>query len=507
MLLRVVRTAWLVLCAWLPGYAQAPSAPTTPQQGAPQIPRTAATPVPSPGARGTPGQPASAPSVSSFPSNTNPYLGGITTGVATDTVMPLSLADAINRGLKYNLGLFLGEQGTREAQAARLFARSGLLPTITTSTSDTGEQINLAALGFSGALFPGIPTVIGPFNVFDTRAYLSQTVFSLSALRNFRAADQSLAAARYSYLDARDLVVLSVAGLYLQAVAGRARIDSAEAQYKTAKALYDRAVNMKAAGVVAGIDVLRAQVQMQAQQQLVIYYRNEFEKQKLAIDRAIGLPVGQKIDLTDAMTYTPPPPLALDEALSLAYGNRSDYKSQLASVRAAEASRAAAVAQRYPSVAFNANYGTIGPRPWENHGTFSVAGALNIPIFQAGRVSADILQADAQLENAKATLSDLRNLIDQQVRAALLDLNAAGAQVKVAEEAVGLAQQQLRQSEDRFAAGVATSVEVVQSQEAVATADENYIASLYAYNIAKAALARAVGGAERTYFLFLKGTK
>jgi len=440
-----------------------------------------------------------------MPGNQNPFLGGISTGVATDTVLPLSLADAVARGLKYNLGLFLGEQGTREAQAARLYARSGLLPTLTTNTSDYGQQLNLKALGFQG--FPGIRPIVGPFNVFDTRAYLSQTVFNLSSLRTYRAGNESLNAARYSYLDARDIVVLSVAGLYLQAVAGRARIDSAEAQYRTAKALYDRAVNMKAAGVVAGIDVLRAQVQMQAQQQLVIYYRNEFEKNKLALERAVGIPVGQPVELTDTMDYTPPPPLSLTEALALAYQNRSDYKSQMASVRAGELQRAAAVAERYPSVSFNGNYGDIGPRPWNSHGTFLATGTVTIPIFQAGRVRADILNADARLEEAKARLADLRNLIEQQVRAALLDLNAAGAQVKVAQEAVGLAQQQLRQSEDRFAAGVATSVEVVQSQEAVATADENYIASLYAYNIAKAALARAVGGAERTYFLFLKGTK
>ncbi|MGE5488043.1 MAG: TolC family protein [bacterium] len=440
-----------------------------------------------------------------MPSADNPFLGGVPTAAISEDVLQLSLAEAIERGLKYNLGLFLGEQGTREAQAARLYARSGLLPTLTTSTSDGGRQVNLKALGFQG--FPGVNPIVGPFNVFDTRAYLTQTVFSLPAIRNFRAGDETLAAARFSYLDARDVVVLAVAGLYWQAVAGRARIDSARAQYKTAQALYDRAVNMREAGVAAGIDVLRAQVQMQAQQQLVIFYENEFEKQKLALERAIGLPVGQRIELTDSMSYTPPPPLDLAEALELAYANRADYKSQEASVRAAEAQRAAAVAERYPSVAFAADYGAIGPRPWNSHGTFSVVGTLNIPIYQAGRVKADITQADARLENAKARLADLRNMISQQVRAALLDLNAAAAQVNVAQEAVGLARQQLVQSEDRFAAGVATSVEVVQGQEAVATAEENYISALYSYNIAKAALARAVGATEKMYFLFLKGTK
>lgn len=500
MLFRVFRTALLALCAGLPGYAQA----ILQNPSAPQIPRQGAMPVPSPGASVTPSAPP-APSLPAIPSAENPFLGGIPTGAITEGVMPLSLAEAIDRGLKYNLGLFLNEQGTRQAQAARLYARSGLLPTLTASTSDSGRQINLEALGFQG--FPGVRPIVGPFNVFDARAYVSQTVFSLPAIRNFRAGDETLTAARFSYLDARDVVVFAIAGLYLQAVAGRARIDSAQAQYKTARALYDRAVNMRAAGVAAGIDVLRAQVQMQAQQQLVIFYENEFEKQKLALERAVGVPVGQRIELTDAMSYTPPPPLELAEALDLAYANRADFRSQQASVRAAEAQRAAAVAERYPSVAFSADYGSIGPRPWNSHGTFAVMGSVNIPIYQAGRVKADIVQADARLEDARARLADLRNLIGQQVRAALLDLNAAALQVNVAREAVGLARQQLTQSEDRFAAGVATSVEIIQGQEAVATAEENYISALYAYSIGKAALARAVGGTEKMYFLFLKGTK
>ncbi len=500
MILKVVRAASLSMCACLPAFAQAAVQP----QAVPQLPRQIAAPVPSAAPAGI----SAAAMTTSYQTTTgaqNPFLGGIPAGKATDQVMPITLPEAIDRGLRYNLGLFLGEQGTRLAQAARLYARSGLLPTANAAVSDAGEQINLKALGFQG--FPGVRPIIGPFNVFDARLYATQTVYSLTALRNWRAGNESLSAARYSYRDARDIVVLAVAGLYLQAVAGRARIDAAQAQFNTAKALYDRAVNMKAAGVVAGIDVLRAQVQMQAQQQRVIYYENEFEKQKLMLERAIGLPVGQRITLTDQVPYTPPPPLTLEQALTMAYENRSDYRSLSAQVRAAELGRAAAVAQRYPSLSFSGNYGTIGPRPWNSHGTFTAAVALNIPVFQGGRIEADILQADAQLEELRARQADLRNGIDQDVRAAILDLTAAGAQVAVAKSAVGLAAQQLTQSEDRFAAGVATGVEVVQSQEAVATADENYISALFAYNLAKASLARALGGAETTYMQFLRGTK
>ncbi len=502
---RVVAAAWLIVCASVPGYGQAVE-----PQPPPQIPRQATTPVPSIGTFGAPGMPPAparptTPSIQEGPGLQNPFLGGVPPGPATGTVIELGLSDAIERGLKYNLGLFLGEQGTRQAQAARLYARSGLLPTIVTETSDAGQQINLKALGFRG--FPGVAPVVGPFNVFDVRAYASQNVFNLSAIRNWRSGNETLTAARYSYLDARDIVVLAVAGLYLQTVASRARIDTAQAQLKTATALYNQAVNMKAAGVVAGIDVVRAQVQMQAQQQRVIFFQNEFEKQKLTLARAIGLPAGQQLLLTDLMDYTLPPALTLTDALELAYANRSDYKSAQALVRALESARAAAVAERYPSLLFNGNYGVIGPRPWNSHGTFLASIGLNIPIFQAGRVQADILQADAQLEQQRARLADLRNAIDQEVRSSFLDLGAAGAQVEVARSAVSLAAQQLSQSQERYAAGVATSVEVVQGQEAVATAEENYISALFAYNLSKASLARSVGGAERVVLQFLRGTK
>ena len=206
-------------------------------------------------------------------------------------VLALTLSEAMDRGLKYNLGLALGQQGTRTAEAARLRALSGLLPNASIRVSETAQQINLAALGFSG--FPGIPQIIGPFSVVDARASVTQPVLDLAARYGARAGAAGVKAAQFSYEDARDITVLTVAYLYLQAVAGQARIETVRAQFATSEALYKRAADMKSAGVAAGIDVLRAQVEMEAQQQRLIYFRNEFEKQKLSLARAIGLPVGQ----------------------------------------------------------------------------------------------------------------------------------------------------------------------------------------------------------------------
>jgi outer membrane protein TolC len=458
--------------------------------GEPQLPRQTSAPLPTAGGLGA---------------QQGPFMGGIPEGPVAPNPLSLTLEDAIGRGLRQNLGLFLGEQGTRSAEAARLQARSGLLPNISAGISDFGEQINLKAMGFPN--FPGINPIIGPFNVFDSRVYVSQAVLSLSTLHRSRAGAENLRAARLSYQDARDIVVLGVAGLYLRATAGRARIEAARAQLRTAEALYNRAVDRKKAGVAPGIDVLRAQVEMQAQRQRVIFYENEFEKQKLSLARAIGLPVGQAFTLASEVGYTPAPPLGLEQALQQAFENRADYRGAAALVSAAEEVHRAALDERLPNVQFEGNYGDIGPRIWNSHGTFSAGVKLNIPIYTGGRTRAEILQADAQLAQRKAELADLHNAIEQQVRVSFLDLKAAGDQVTVAESAVKLAGEQIKQAEDRFSAGVADNIEVVQAQESVATANENYISALFAYNLAKASLARALGGAEKTYMQFLRGAQ
>ena len=442
---------------------------------------------------------------SQVPGGQSPFLGGVPNAPATTAPLALTLQDAIDRGLRQNLGLFLGEQGTRSAQAARLSARSGLLPNISAAVSYNDEQINLQAFGFGN--FPGIAPIVGPFHVFDARVYASQSILNLTSLHKFRAGTENLRAAQLSYQDARDIVVLGVAGLYLQTIASQARIETAQAQFNTAETLYKRAVDMKQAGVVPAIDVLRSQVEMQALQQRVIVNQNDFEKQKLGIARAIGLPVGQPFTLADQVAYTPPPPLGVEQALQQALQNRADYRSAEARVTAAESTRRAATAERLPGLQVDANYGSIGFQPWQSHGTFTAGVTLAIPIFPGGRTQADILQADAALEQRKAELADLRNGVEQDIRVSLLDLKASGEQVAVAESAVKLAAEQLKQSQDRFTAGVADNLEVVQSQEAVATANENDISALFAYNLAKASLARALGGAEKMYLQFLRGDR
>ncbi len=432
----------------------------------------------------------------------NPFSGSVPVGTASSEVLPLSLKDAIERGMKQNLGLLLASDSVLTARGQRWRELSDLLPTLTTVTKETVAQTNLAAQGIK---FPGISPIVGPFGYFDTRAFLKQSLFDWKAVNNTRAAGQSLRAAQYSYKDARDLVVLACGYAYLQAISGEARVDTADAQQKSAQALYNQAVDLKKAGVSVGIDLLRAQVELQTRQQQLIAAKNDFAKQKLAIARIIGLPPGQEFTLADKAPYEPLEAIPLEEALHRAYSSRADYQSALAQVRSSEFSRKAARAGYFPSVAVNADYGDLGVTPSHSHGTFDVSGAVTIPIFQGGRVHGDVLEADALLQQSRQQLENLRGQIDQDVRTALLDLSSASEQVASARSNVELAGQTLDQAKDRFSAGVTNNIEIVLAQESVASANESYISSLYAYNFAKIELARALGLAEEGVLQFWKG--
>jgi outer membrane protein TolC len=427
-------------------------------------------------------------------SQQNTFSGSVPQGKATDEVLPLSFKDAIDLGLKNNLGLLLQSDTTLAARGQKWKELSELLPDLRGAVSETAAQVNLAAQGIR---IPGVPSVIGPFGYFDARLYLKQSILNLKALNRTRGARANEKAAEYTYKDARDVVVLAVGNAYLQALAGAARTETAQAQFETAQALYNKAVDQLNAGVSPAIDSLRANVQMQSRQQQFIVAKNNYAKQKLALARAIGLPVGQEFALADKAPYEPLTAMGLEESLRRAYLSRSDYLAAVQQVRAAERFRRAATAEYFPGIDLAANYGALGVNPGNSHGTFQVSGTLNIPIFAGGKTHADVLQAEATLRENRQQLDNLREQIEYEIRTALLDLAAANEQVQVAQSSVDLANQTLTQARDRFTAGVTDNLEVVQAQETVASANESYISSLYAHNLAKVALARAIGYAEQ----------
>ncbi len=407
----------------------------------------------------------------------------------------------MRRGLQYNLGTVSLQNAVRQAQGQRQTALSALLPYIASDLLVTEQQTNLAALGFSG--FPGVPKIVGPYHYFDLRAGLAQSAFDLTRLRNYRASRENVRATELSAEDTRDLVVLAVTGAYLQIIASGARVDSAKAQVATAQATYQQARDRLDAGVAPRIDVTRSQVELITQQQRLTQVQNELGKQKLDLARGIGLSLGQDFVLTDTLPYAPVEGITLEQALARAYANRADLKAAEARLRAAELARRATAAERYPTIEISGDYGVLGPTVTNSHGTFGVTGAVRFPLFEGGRIRGELQQADAALDERRAEYQDLRGQVDADIRRVFLDLTSAATRVRAADSNRTLAAETLQQARDRFTAGVADSLETVQAQESVAAAEQDYISSLYAHNLAKASLARAMGQAAQGIRQFL----
>jgi outer membrane protein TolC len=432
----------------------------------------------------------------------NPFLGSRPTGAISATPLALSLKDAIDRGLHYNLGLLLQEESLRAAHGARWRALEDLLPDLHGSVNEQRQVLNLEAFGF-----PAPDPIVGPFNVFDARVFLSQPVLDLSAKNSARAASAHERAEANSVRTARDLVVLVSVNLYLQTIAASSRLSAAHAQQDTAEALHRQALDLRNAGLVAGIEVLRAEGQFQNQRQRTIAAENALEKGKLQLARAIGLPQGQVFTLTDSVPYAALEAPSLEEQLKRALELRTDYLAARNRFEAAQASREAASGESLPSLRLDADYGAIGQKASEAHATFRVAATVHVPIFEAGRATAKRLEAEAELRQRQAELEDFSGRIEFEIRTALLDLRGAAQQVEAARTQVTLAGQELQQARDRFAAGVAGNIEVTQAQESVASASDSYIAALYAHNLAKATLAYATGTIEQSIATYLGGSK
>lgn len=430
------------------------------------------------------------------------YSGSVPTGDNTGTVLPLRLDYALRLALRHNLGAVTEAQAVRQAEGQRRVARSALLPQVNTVVSETVEQLNLRTLGVEVA---GFPPMAGPFNFFDAQAAsVNQAVVDLVRLSNLRSATENVKAVKLAARDARDLVVLAVGGSYLRIIATNARIVAATAQVESSQAIYKQAVDRLKDGLNARIDTTRTEVQLQIDRQRLRSLEAERDTQKLLLSRLIGLPLGQDFSIADDFPYAPLTGLSVPDALAQAYQRRADLESAQAAVRAAEEALRAARAERLPNLMLTAGYGAAGLRPTASaHGVFNVTGTLTIPLYQGGRVGGDTEQAEAALRQRQAEMADVRGHIDQDVRQAFIDLNAAADQVEVTRRNVDLAEDTLRQARDRFRDGIADTVEVVQAQQSVAQAHNDYVGAVFDHNLAKVSLARAMGDAERAIEQFL----
>jgi outer membrane protein TolC len=425
--------------------------------------------------------------------SSNPFQGSVATGEVSAQPVGLSLDEAIQKGLKTNLGIILSSTQTAAARGARLSQLQALLPTVDASAKESVMQLDLPAQGLR---IPGFASVIGPFGFTDVRASLSWSLVDVASLRNYLAARHNFSAAQLSAQDARELVVLTVGNAYLLVLADETRVSSVEAQVVTAKVSLDQAVANHQAGTAPLLDELRARVDYQSLEQQLIVARNALEKDKLALARTIGLPLAQSFTLTDKAPYSAFDQLDVEATIRQAHANRKDLAAMVEQTKAAEQQRKAATAERLPTLKFDGDYGDIGVTLAHSHGTGDAAGTLSVPLFKEFALRGDAQQAQAQLDTQRAQLSDMNAQVDADIRDALLDITSSQQQVEVARSSVELANEALSEAQQRYANGVSDNLAVSQAEQSVAQANDRYVSSLYRHNISKLSLARALGAGE-----------
>jgi outer membrane protein TolC len=421
----------------------------------------------------------------------NPYLGSVPGGKLTPGEIKLTLEDAIHRGLEFNLGLVESRQSDDAAQAERSRAFSALLPQISARAEQSLDRISVASTGIR---IPGqagfrLPAALGGFGYSEGRVGVQYSAFDQALIAQYKARREAATAASLSTRDSRDVVVFAVGTAYFQVVSSEARLATARAALASARELQAQLTHEVEAELAPEIDQIRASVELRAAEQRVTDAENDLEKDKLTLDRIAGIPLEQKWSPAREYSYR-----ALPEESPKP--ERFDLESAKKSVSAAELDVKSASAQRLPSVSLDASYGTGGMNPGNYSQVYSVSGSVSVPLFTGGRIRSDVREAEARLAQRQAEARDLEGRVQYDVRVARLDARASETAVKVALGNKALAERALVQAADRYSNGVTNYLEVVQAREAVVTAEENYIASLFSFNVAKISLARALGNAE-----------
>jgi outer membrane protein TolC len=435
--------------------------------------------------------------------------GGVVVERPTPGALLLSLDDAIARGEKHNLQQLLVIQNERLVGGQVLTVKNNLLPNLTVKGDLEAQQIDLAALGFkpgSLAAFgiaPGTFPTIVKVNTAELQIRANQQLFDAPAYYLYRSAQKAADAAHFSTLNGLGAVTLSVGTQYLLALADAAQIENAKALEKADEVAYQQAKDSHDAGVGTNLDVLRARVQLQTQQQAVINSENAFAKDKIQLNRIIGLPADQEITLTDTAPYAEFAQLPLADAMQLAFQRRKDLLGLQAQLEVATQARKAVKAERYPSVAFDGYYGVLGQIGGLYHGVFSATGKVSVPVFQEGQLRGESEVATAQAIALRQQIDSLRVSIEWQIRAAMLDVQSSNELVKVARSNVELATQVVQDATDRFKAGVDDNLPVVQAQAVLAQAQSQLVQTLYQYNQSKLTLARNTGVVETQYKVYL----
>lgn len=430
----------------------------------------------------------------------------------TATAIPLTLNDAVRRGLKHNLDTVLAAENRKAASGERLKAVNFLMPTITWQAERSRNQIDLAAMGFRPGFFAGVPIGPGPTptlpavvtaNVVSAQANLQQTLFNAQAIELYRAAKEEIRAVDFNFRSAQGLVLQTVIDSYLKVLADAANVTDAEELLATNQEILRQATLEHQAGTATKLDELRARVQYQRQQEEVLARKNTFEKAKVVLNRQIGLPADQTIRLTGGTPFAELTEMPLKEALRLAYRNRQQYLRLQAKLRSAQLQESAARYERLPTLSFHGNYGLTGAVGGVYHGTFLAEGTLTIPLYRESKIRGDRDVARAHVRKAEARLADFKTEIEAEIRDNMLDVASSKRLVDVSRSNVHLAHASLDDATVRFKNGIDDDLPVIQAQGALANAQAQLVQNLFQFNVAKIALARSIGVIAQQYRAYL----
>jgi outer membrane protein len=420
-------------------------------------------------------------------------------GAAKQSTGPtqLSVETAIQLAIQNNLATLLAAERKREADGVKRQALAPLLPNLYGTSYQADVTENLAALGFQGQNFPGLSTFVGPFRNFDARAHLVQTIFDLSALRNYEAGKAAVHAAEFEESLAREQVAAGTTLLYLELIRTERNVLSAEANVQLAQALLKLAQDQRNAGVATGLDVARAETRVAQEQVRLARSHTMVEEARLSLQRVIGLPLGQALVLTDQLVITEEPVPAVEIATAEAARDRPEIKIAEAEIRQTQLERSAVHAEYLPSLEFVGDYGISGITPTESAlPTRRAAIQLNVPIFNGGRTQGRLSIASSRERQAELQFGNVRGQVEEDVRLALVTIRTATAQVRAAQDAVRLAQREVEMSQDRFRAGVTDNLEVISALTGLANARDEETNAMAQYKAARINLAAALGHAE-----------
>jgi len=424
---------------------------------------------------------------------------GIKSADAPTQVLKLTLDQAVALALKQNPTAQIAILTAAQSEQDKNIARADLLPQVNAKISDEAQKVNLLAQFGGKTPFPGFPKTIGPYQLFSAGPTFGGPVFDLTLWKRYQAARETMSASKANSLSTREQVILLVVSQYIGTLRAVANVLASQSRVELAQALYDQAADLQKEGVGTGIDTLRSNVELQNEKQRLIQAETDRETSLFGLSRLLNLDPRQPVELGDSLSFFDTPQPEVETSLELALAERQEWKALESQIKAAGSQKKAAQFSRLPSLRFDGDFAYVGTSGNTTLPTYTYQASVNLPIFTGGRIHAEIVRADLEIRKLEQQQADLRNQIALDVKTALLNLNSARNEVQVANLGVVLSKEEVDQARDRFKAGVANNIEVIQAQDALSRANDNQIAALYRFNQARADLARSIGQMEKVY--------